>query len=87
MGLKWNAETGQYEVEGSSEVQLPEQTQIGSIKTDEMPLGLSPLEQVQWKQQATIDQGAVALKEQVKAGDDPKQEGFGSVGAFGATFL
>ena len=32
MGLKWNAETGQYEVEGSSEVQLPAQTQIGNIK-------------------------------------------------------
>ena len=87
MGLKWNAETGQYEVEGSSEVQQPAQTQIGNIKTDEMPLGLSPLEQVQWKQQATIDQGAVALKEKVKEGADPKAEGFGSVGAFGRDIL
>ena len=52
-----------------------------------MPLGLSPVEQVQWKQQATIDQGATALKEKVKAGDDPKQEGFGSVGAFGRDIL
>ena len=87
MGLNYNAETGQWELENAGEVQLPEQTQIGNIKTDEMPLGLSPLEQVQWKQQATIDQGAVALKEQVKEGVDQKQEGFGSVGAFGRDIL
>ena len=87
MGLKWNAETGQYEVENAGEVQRPDQAQIGNIKTDEMDPTLSPLEQVQWQQRATIDQGATALKEQVKEGVDPKAEGFGTVGAFGRDIL
>ena len=71
MGLKWNAETGQYEVEGASGLE-PEQTVIGRIDSSQMPIGLSPLEQVQWQQQATVDQGAVALEERVKAGDEAK---------------
>ena len=59
--------------ENAGEVQRPAQTQIGNINTDEMDPTLSPLEQVQWQQRATIDQGAVALKEKVKEGVDPKQ--------------
>ena len=82
MGLNYNAETGQWELDNAGEVQRPAQTQIGNITTQEMDPTLSPLEQVQWQQRATIDQGATALKEQVKVGAEPKAEGFGTVGAF-----
>ena len=87
MPLKWNAETGQYELEGEFGAQ-PAMAQVGSVDTSQIELGLTPLEQAQARQRLAIEQDATALSDGIKAVDNPpRAEGFGDGFAFGRDVL
>ena len=87
MPLKWNAETGQYELEGEFGAQ-PAMAQVGSVDPSQIELGLTPLEQAQARQRLAIEQDATALSDGIKAVDNPpRAEGFGDGFAFGRDVL